>query len=162
MIDIFIFVYYDLIMNIFKETKGNQKMKAKETRIEYRTRINAEFEKYKQEVKEIKGDDNELNESFVIIDADGDVYLDDITSLGELESKLEDILEDLAQQKEQEEYDDDSDYYRDHFESIAENCACRAYEDMRDDWIIEHLFYYGDECENATAKLDVSVEWLID
>ncbi len=96
------------------------------------------------------------------VDADGDVYSDDITSLGELKSKLEDILEDLAQKREQEEYDDDSDYYRENFESIAENCACRAYEDLKDDWIIEHLFYYGNECENAIAKLDVNVEWLID
>ena len=144
----------------------------KETRIEYKARIESEFKAYKQEVEKIKNNFEtreadvlegvELNDSFIIIDADGDIYSDDIKSLGELESKLEDILEDLAQQKEQEEYDDDSDYYRDHFESIAENCACRAYEDMRDDWIIEHLFYYGDECENATAKLDVSVEWLID
>ena len=135
-------------------------MKIKETRVEYRARIDAEFEKYKQEVKEIRGDDVLLNEVFLITDADGDVYSDDITSLGELESKLEDILEGLAQKKEQEEYDDDSDYYRDHFESIAENCACRAYEDMRDDWEIKHIFYYNDNYDSPSKEIYLSVEWL--
>lgn len=147
-------------MNIFKETKGNQKMKVKETRIEYRARIDAEFNTYKQEVKEIKGNNSELNESFVIIDSDGDVYSDDIQSLGELKSKLEDILEDLAQRKEQEEYDDDSDYYRDHFESIAENCACSAYEDVRGDWEIKHIFYYNDNYDSPSKEIYLSVEWL--
>ena len=134
----------------------------KETRIEYKARIESEFKAYKQEVKEIKSDDSELNEVFIIIDADGDVYTDDIQSLSELKSTLEDILKDLTQKKEQEEYDEDSDYYRENFELIGENCACRAYEDLKDDWIVEHLFYYGDECEDATAKLDVNIEWLID
>ena len=144
----------------------------KETRIEYKARIESEFKAYKQEVEKIKNNFEtreadvlegvELNELFVIIDADGDIYSDDIQSLGELESTLEDILEGLTQKKEQEEYDEDSDYYRENFESIGENCACRAYEDLKDDWEIKHIFYYGEECENATAKLDVSVEWLID
>lgn len=136
-------------------------MKVKETRIEYRTRIESEFEKYKQEVKKIKGDDNELNEVFLITDADGDIYSDDIQSLSELESKLEDILEDLAQKKEQAKYDDDSDYYRDHFESIGENCACRAYEDLKDDWEIKHIFYYNDNYDSPFKEIYINIEWLI-
>ena len=136
-------------------------MKIKETRVEYKARIESEFEAYKQEVKEIKSDNNELNEVFLIVDADGNVYSDDIQSLGELESTLEDILEDLTQKKEQEEYDEDSDYYRENFESIGENCACRAYEDLKDDWIIEHLFYYGDNYNSPFKEIYVNIEWLI-
>lgn len=137
-------------------------MKVKETRVEYRARIDAEFEKYKQEVKEIRGDDVLLNEVFLIIDADGNVYSEDITSLSELKSTLEDILESLTQQKEQEEYDEDSDYYRENFESIRENCACRVYEDMRDDWEIKHIFYYNDNYDSLFEEIYISVEWLID
>lgn len=132
----------------------------KETRVEYKNRIESKYKEYQKYVEELKKDAN-LNDSFIIIDADGEIYSDDIQSLGELESTLEDILEDLTQEKEQDEYDEDSDYYRENFESIGENCACRAYEDLKDDWIVEHIFYYGDECENATAKLDINIEWLI-
>lgn len=146
-------------------------MKVKETRVEYRARIESEFNAYKQEAEKIRNNFEtreadvlegvELNELFVIIDADGDVYSDDITSLGELESKLEDILEGLAQKKEQEEYDDDSDYYRENFESIAENCACRAYEDLKDDWEIKHIFYYNDNFDSPIEEIYVNIEWLI-
>lgn len=135
-------------------------MKVKETRVEYQNRIESEYKEYQEYVEELKKDNN-LNDSFIIIDADGDVYSDDIQSLGELESTLEDILEDLTQKKEQEEYGEDSDYYRENFESIGENCACRAYEDLKDDWEIKHIFYYDDNFDSPFEEIYVNIEWLI-
>lgn len=132
----------------------------KETRIEYQNRIESEYKEYQKYVEELKKDTN-LNDSFIIIDADGEIYSDDIQSLGELESTLEDILEGLTQKKEQEEYDEDSDYYRENFESIGENCACRAYEDLKDDWEIKHIFYYDDNYDSPFEEIYVNIEWLI-
>lgn len=132
----------------------------KETRIEYQNRIESEFKEYQKYVEELRKDTN-LNDSFIIIEADGDIYSDDITSEKELKNKLESILEDLIQKKEQEEYDEDSDYYRENFESIGENCACRAYEDLKDDWEIKHIFYYDDNYDSPFEEIYVNIEWLI-
>lgn len=132
----------------------------KETRIEYQNRIKSEYEEYQKYAEELKKDTN-LNDSFIIIDADGEIYSDDIQSLSGLKSKLEDILEDLTQKKEQEEYDEDSDYYRENFESIGENCACRAYEDLKDDWEIKHIFYYDDNYDSPFEEIYVNIEWII-
>lgn len=135
-------------------------MKVKETRVEYQNRIESEFKEYQKYVEELRKDTN-LNDSFIITDADGDVYSDDIQSLSGLKSKLEDILKDLTQKKEQEEYDEDSDYYRENFESIGENCACRAYEDLKDNWEIKHIFYYDDNYDSPFEEIYVNIEWLI-
>lgn len=132
----------------------------KETRIEYQNRIESEFKEYQKYVEELRKDTN-LNDSFIIIEADGDIYSDDITSEKELKNKLESILEDLIQKKEQEEYDEDSDYYRENFESIGENCACRAYEDLKDDWEIKHIFYYDNNYDSPFEEIYVNIEWLI-
>lgn len=132
----------------------------KETRIEYQNRIKSEFKEYQKYVEELRKDTN-LNDSFIIIEADGDIYSDDITSEKELKNKLESILEDLIQKKEQEEYDEDSDYYRENFEIIGENCACRAYEDLKDDWEIKHIFYYDDNYDSPFEEIYVNIEWLI-
>jgi len=122
-------------------------------------KLKKDYKDYKTYIEELRNHISYDNDYYIILDYRGRIY-EEVADEKELKDSLYSIYQNMCKERDQSSFDDDNSYFRSNFESIEEENAIRAYDELKDDWEIKHIFLTEDE--NEIESVYPNIEFFMD